>query len=394
MSADMIPPARPFIPREDIEYLKGDLEKILSSGMLTLGQYTKTFEEQFKKFIHAKCAVAVNSGTSALEIALRTHNLKPGDEVILPTNTFGATAASVVFAGGRPVITDISPGAMTLDSGIVKRAITKRTKGVLAVHIGGMVCPDIAGIKEVCDERGLFLVEDAAHAHGSSIDGKMAGTLGSAGCFSFYPTKVMTSGEGGMVTTDDEEVAKNAGVLRDQGKESFNSSRIIKLGYNWRMPEICAAIGILQLRRLPSFIERRNQIAKAYDDAVDKLGLERVRTPPNEVNNYYKYTFFMPKNVDKDKFKAMCRTRGVAYGGEVYWPPLHLQPAFNEFLDKKAKFNVAEDWCSRMVNPPVFSQMTPEQVQRVVQVTTQTITELRKWSNNGCSRDWWVWFHR
>ena len=378
MSADMIPPAKPFIPKEDVEYLKGDLEKILSSGMLTLGQYTKTFEEQFKKFIHAKYAVAVNSGTSALEIALRTHNLKPGDEVILPTNTFGATAASVVFAGGRPVITDISPGAMTLDSGIVKRAITKRTKGVLAVHIGGMVCPDIAGIKEVCDERGLFLVEDAAHAHGSSIDGKMAGTLGSAGCFSFYPTKVMTSGEGGMVTTDDEEVAKNAGVLRDQGKESFNSSRIIKLGYNWRMPEICAAIGILQLRRLPSFIEKRNQIAKAYDDAVDKLGLERVRTPPNEVNNYYKYTFFMPKIVDKDKFKAMCRAQGVAYGGEVYWPPLHLQPAFKEFLDKKAKFNAAEDWCSRMVNPPVFSQMTPEQVQRVVQVTTQTITELRK----------------
>jgi perosamine synthetase len=378
MAADMIPPAKPFIPKEDIEELKGDLEKILSSGMLTLGTYTKAFEEQFRNFVKAKYAVAVNSGTSALEIALRTHNLKRGDEVIVPTNTFGATAASVVFAGGRPIITDISPRTMTLDAGIVKRAITKRTKGVLAVHIGGMVCPDIAGIKEICDKRDLFLVEDAAHAHGSQVDGKMAGTLGSAGCFSFYPTKVMTSGEGGMITTDNEEIAKNAGVLRDQGKESFNSSRIIKLGFNWRMPEICAALGILQLRRLPDFIERRNKIARMYDEAMDKLGLERVVTPPNHVNNYYKYTFFMLKNMERDKFKATCRSRGVAYGGEVYWPPLHLQPAFKEFLDKKAKFRVAEDWCSRMVNPPVFSQMTTEQVQRVIQVTTQTITELRK----------------
>jgi dTDP-4-amino-4,6-dideoxygalactose transaminase len=378
MAADMIPPAKPFIPKEDIEELKGDLEKILSSGMLTLGQYTKAFEEQFRNFVHAKYAVAVNSGSSALEIALRTHNLKRGDEVIVPTNTFGATAASVVFAGARPVITDVSSRTMTLDSSIVKRAITKRTKGVLAVHIGGMICPDIAGIKEICDKRDLFLVEDAAHAHGSRIDGEMAGTLGSAGCFSFYPTKVMTSGEGGMITTDNEEIAKNAGVLRDQGKENFNSSRIIKLGFNWRMPEICAALGILQLRRLPDFIERRNKIARMYDDAVDKLGLERVVTPPNHINNYYKYTFFMPKNVDRDKFKALCRNQGVAYGGEVYWPPLHLQPAFKRFLDKKAHFSVAEDWCSRMVNPPVFSQMTTDQVQRVIQVTTQTITELRK----------------
>ena len=374
----MIPPAKPFIPKEDIEELKGDLEKILSSGMLTLGTYTKVFEEQFRNFVKAKYAVAVNSGTSALEIALRTHNLNRGDEVIVPTNTFGATAASVVFAGGRPVITDVSPRTMTLDANLVKRAITKRTKGVLAVNIGGMVCPDIAGIKEICDRRDLFLVEDAAHAHGSQVDGKMAGTFGSAGCFSFYPTKVMTSGEGGMITTDNDEIAKDAGVLRDQGKESFNSSRIIKLGYDWRMPEVCAALGILQLRRLPDFIERRHKIARTYDEAFDKLGLDRVVTPPNNVNNYYKYTFFMPKNVDRDKFKALCRNQGVAYGGEVYWPPLHLQPAFKKFLDKKAQFSVAEDWCSRMVNPPVFSQMTADQVQRVIQVTTQTITELRK----------------
>jgi dTDP-4-amino-4,6-dideoxygalactose transaminase len=378
MAEDMIPPAKPFIPKEDIEELKGDLEKILSSGMLTLGTYTKVFEEQFRNFVKAKYAVAVNSGTSALEIALRTHNLNRGDEVIVPTNTFGATAASVVFAGGRPVITDVSPRTMTLDANLVKRAITKRTKGVLAVNIGGMVCPDIAGIKEICDRRDLFLVEDAAHAHGSQVDGKMAGTFGSAGCFSFYPTKVMTSGEGGMITTDNDEIAKDAGVLRDQGKESFNSSRIIKLGYNWRMPEVCAALGILQLRRLPDFIERRNKIARTYDEAFDKLGLDRVVTPPNNVNNYYKYTFFMPKNIDRGKFKTACRSRGVAYGGEVYWPPLHLQPAFKEFLDKKARFSVAEDWCSRMVNPPVFSQMTTDQVQRVVQVTIQTITELRK----------------
>lgn len=378
MSEQLIPPAKPYFPRADIEEMKVHLDKILTSGMLTLGEYTKDFERQFAASVNVKHAIAVNSGTSALEAALRAHRLKPGDEVIVPTNTFGATAAATIFAGGRPVITDVCRDSLTLNSEIVKGAVTKRTKGVMAVHIGGLICPEIEGIKELCDERGLFLIEDAAHAHGSEINGRHAGSLGSAGCFSFYPTKVMTSGEGGMITTDTEEVASVSKILRDQGKENFSSNRIVLIGYNWRMPEICAAMGILQLRRLPEFIERRNRIAKVYDEALDALGIERVVTPPNELNNYYKYMFFLPRGVDRDDFRALCRKRGVAYGGEVYWPPLHLQPAYQEFLFEGARFGTADEWCSRMVNPPMFNQITMEQAQRVVDVTQEVLSDLKR----------------
>jgi len=142
------------------------------------------------------------------------------------------------------------------------------------------------------------------------------------------------------------------------------------------MSEVCAALGILQLCRLNEFVEKRNFIAKIYDAGLDAMGIERVLTPPNQVNNYYKYTFFLPKNVSREKFKVLCRERGVAYGGEVYWPPLHLQPAFCDFLDKNARFDIADEWCSRMVNPPMFSQMTVNQAERVVNVTREVLSDL------------------
>ena len=376
-SMTLIPPAKPFFTQSDIDELKGHLERILKSGMLTLGEFTKELEGAFSSLVGVKHAIAVSSGTSALEIALRSHDLKEGDEVILPTNTFAATCAAVVFAGGRPVVTDVSLPALTLDSSVVESAITPRTKGVIAVHIGGIVCPDIEKIRELCYERGLFLIEDAAHAQGSRIGLKYAGSLGTAGCFSFYPTKVITTGEGGMITTDSDGLATTARILRDQGKETFNSNRIVRLGYNWRMPEFSAALGLVQLRRLNEFIEARNAIARIYDHNFGSAGLEYVATPRGHVNNYYKYTFFLPKSVDRDKFKTVCRDQGVAYGGEVYWPPLHLQPAFARFVDQRSHFDVAEEWGKRMVNPPMFSQMTREQAMRVVEVTLRVLSNLR-----------------
>ena len=376
MAAEIIPPAKPYFPKSDIEEMKIHLERILTSGALTLGEYTKQFEELFAASAKVKHAVATNSGTSALEIALKTQKLKQGDEVVVPTNTFGATASAIIYAGARPMITDIDSKSLTLDGNTLSRVITSKTRGVVAVHIGGLVCPDIESIMDICEDRGLFLIEDAAHAHGSQINGRNAGSFGSAGCFSFYPTKVMTSGEGGMITTNDEGIANVARTLRDQGKESYSSNRIVMVGYNWRMPEISAALGILQLKRLPEFIENRNRIAKVYDKYLEGMGVERVVTPPNVLNNYYKYTFFLPDGVDRERFKASCRQSGVAYGGEVYWPPLHLQPAYNEFLTENARFDTADVRCGRMVNPPIFSQMTPQQSERVIQVTRDSLSKL------------------
>jgi len=376
MPSDIIPPAKPYFPRTDIDEAKQRLDEILTSGSLTLGKYTREFERQFAELVKVQYAIAVNSGTSALEIAIRGHDIREGDEVVIPTNTFGATCAAVIFAGGKPKITDVSHDTMTISVEAIEEALSPKTKGVIAVHIGGLICPEMDSIRKLCEERGLFLIEDAAHAHGSKINGKHAGSLASAGCFSFYPTKVMTTGEGGMITTESQELSTIAQILRDHGKESYNSNRIVRLGFNWRMPELCAVLGILQLRRLHEFIEKRNSIAKIYDAAFDAIGLERVITPANQVNNYYKYTFLLPKNVQRDKFKTMCRERGVAYGGEVYWPPLHLQPAFSDFLDEGARFDTADELTRRMVNPPIFSQMIVEQAERVVKVTREVLSQL------------------
>lgn len=376
ISSEFIPPAKPYFPQSDIDEMKSQVEVILRSGMLTLGECTKQFEKAFAASANVKHAIAVNSGTSALEIALRTQKLQHGDEIIVPTNTFGATAGAVIFSGGRPVITDINADSLTLDAKIAEKAITNKTRGIMAVHIGGLVCPDIEGIREVCEDRGLFLIEDAAHAHGSRMDSKSAGSFGAAGCFSFYPTKVITSGEGGIITTDSDGIDTTARILRDQGKESFSSNRIMMVGYNWRIPEFCAALGILQLKRLPEFIENRNKIARMYDKVLDEKGIGRVITPDNALNNYYKYTFFLPDGVDRDRFKSLCRQRGVGYGGEVYWPPLHLQPAYREFVSSNARFDTADDLCQRMVNPPMFSQLTMEQAEQVLQVTKEVLFEL------------------
>jgi len=374
----IVPPVKPYFPEEDIKKIKMDVERILRSGMLTLHTYTREFEKRFARICGVKHAVAVNSGTSALEITLRTMKLKPEDKVLVPTNTFSATAAAVIFAGAKPVLTDINPKTLCVDIENMQKNITPKTRGIIAVHIGGLISPEIEEIRELCQDKKLFLIEDAAHAQGSNINHKPAGSLGDAGCFSFYPTKVMTTGEGGMITTDNDEVAEKARILRDQGKENFNSNIIIELGYNWRLPEISAAIGITQLKRLPEIIEKRNKIAKYFDKELEKIsGITPLKTPPNIVNNYYKYVTFLEKGIDREKLKDRLRDKGVRCSGEVYWPPLHLQPIYKQLLGvKQGDLPLAEDACKRMVCPPIYAQMTTEEAQYVIEKLTETSSEI------------------
>lgn len=373
-----VPPVKPYFLEEDIEQIKTDVEKILQSGMLTLHTYTKEFESRFAKLCNVKNAVAVNSGTSALEITLRALKVKAGDEVLVPTNTFTATAATVIFAGAKPKLTDINPESLCIDVENVQKNLTSKTKAVIAVHIGGLICPEIEEIRELCTDEKFFLIEDAAHAHGSTINQKSAGSLGDAGGFSFYPTKVMTTGEGGMITTDNNEIAEKARILRDQGKENFNSNIIVELGYNWRLPEISAAIGLTQLKRLPEIIKKRNAIAKYYDNALKKIdGIKPLKTPPNILNNYYKYVAFLEKGLDREKLKEKLRAEGVKCSGEVYWPPLHLQPVYKKLLGtREGDFPNAEDACRRMMCLPLYAQMTIEDAQYVVEKLRKTMSEV------------------
>jgi len=373
-----IPPAKPYFPQEDILLIEKDVEKILQSGMLTLGDYTNRFETEFARFCKVRRAVAVNSGTCALEIALRAMSLKKGDQVLVSTNTFSATAAAVIFAGGKPVFTDIDAESLCINSENVQKHLTDKTKGIIAVHIGGLICPEIEAIKEICEDHNLFLIEDAAHAQGSCLDKKLAGSFGDAGCFSFYPTKIMTAGEGGVITTDREELAEAAAVLRDQGKENFSSNIIIEVGYNWRMPEINAAIGLRQLRRLPEFIKRRNEIASYYNGELSKIeSLKPLRIPKNALSNYYKYMAFLSPEISRDDLKQRLREKGVKLSGEVYWPPLHMQPVYKRLLKvKEGDFPVAEDACRRMICLPIYSQMTIDEARYVTEKVKDVLSSL------------------
>jgi dTDP-4-amino-4,6-dideoxygalactose transaminase len=235
----------------------------------------------------------------------------------------------------------------------------------VVVHIGGLVTPAIHELRRLCDEHGIFLFEDAAHAHGSSLGDRMAGTFGLAGSFSFYPTKVMAGGEGGIILTDDDTIATEARIYRDQGKASFTANVHTHLGYNWRMSEPHAAIALSQLGRLEEFIAHRQRVAKIYDDGLAQLPLEQLDIPADAVCNYYKYIAFLPEDVDRSELKQlMRRDYGVGLSGEVYELPLHAQPVFAPWVDRTLPG--AEKLCASHICLPVSAVMTDEQAAHVV----------------------------
>jgi len=362
-----IPAAKIYFPEEDRKELLKQIDAILESGQLTLGRYTKEFEEIFAAYVGTRYAIAVNSGTSALEIPLRALDVK-GHSVIVPTNTFFATPASVIHAGGKVIFADVTEN-LCIDPESVKEYISDDTKGVIVVHIGGIVAPQIKEIQEICKDHGLFLIEDAAHAHGSTLDGKKTGGFGDAAAFSFYPTKVMTLGEGGMITTDDKKIYERALVFRDQGKAGFYGNVHTEMGYNWRMSEVHAAIGLSQFARLEEFIRDRRSVAKIYDEELKEIsGVTPIKIPANVKSNYYKYVALLDEGVDRVVIKKELKEKqGVSLSGEVYELPCHQQPIFKELYGfEDGDFPIAEDICKRQICLPVFATMTEEQAGYVV----------------------------
>ncbi|GAA2797332.1 DegT/DnrJ/EryC1/StrS family aminotransferase [Kitasatospora sp. CM 4170] len=364
-----VPAARIVFDEIDRSAVADAVTEILATGALTLGPWTERFEQAFAAEHGAPHAVAVASGTAALEIALRTVDVRDRD-VVVPAVTFYATAAAVVHAGGRPVIADVDPRTLALSPATLEAALTPDTAAVVLVHIGGLVTPAVDALRAICDRRGVPLVEDAAHAHGSSYDGRAAGTFGLAGAFSFYPTKVTTSGEGGMVLTDSPELRDEARIYRDQGKGSFTTNHHVRLGASWRMSELNAAVGTVHLRRLKEFVETRRRVAQRYDAALAGLdGLQPITEPAGSRSNYYKYVALLPAGVDRAAFKrAVAEDFGVRLSGEVYDLPLHLQPVLAPY--RRGPLPVAEDLCSRQICLPVHSDMTEDETDQVIEAVT------------------------
>ena len=369
-----IPAARIYFSEEDRRKVLKQIDGILASGQLTLGKYTKEFEQKFADYVGVKYAVAVNSGTSALEIILRALDMQ-GSSVVVPTNTFFATPASVIHAGGEVIFADISDN-LCLNPESLKENIQKDTKAVILVHIGGIVPPQITHIQQICEERNLCLIEDAAHAHGSTLNGKKAGSFGTAAAFSFYPTKVMTSGEGGMIVTNNEKVYQRALVFRDQGKAGFYDNVHTEMGYNWRMSEIHAAVGLSQFARLDGFVADRRRIAKIYDEWLEGMeDLTILKIPAGVNSNYYKYVAFLKESISRVSLKKELKERySVGLSGEVYELPCHLQPIFRELYGfKGGEFPMAEDLCKRQICLPVFATMTEEEAKYVVDSLREVI---------------------
>lgn len=371
-----IPAAKIVIPEEDRKEILARIDEALRTGGLTLGKNGKEFEAAFARLIGTKHAIAVNSGTSSIEIPLRILGIA-GKEVVVPTNTFFATAAGVVHAGGIPRFADVDARTMGLTLDSVKKAVTPKTAGVVMVHIAGLISPETPKIADYCKEKGLFFFEDAAHAHGSSLNGRMAGSFGVAASFSFYPTKVITSAEGGMIVTNSDDIAAQALQYRDQGKEGFLTNFHVRMGYNWRMSELHAAVGVLQMRRLEEFVRERNRVASDYQRRLKGMsGLTLLTPPPGSLSNYYKVVGLLDRGLDRASIKGELKERfAVSLSGEVYDTPLHRQPVFKQFTH--GEFPVADDICARHICLPVYPGMTDEEIGRVVDGLGQVLASRR-----------------
>ena len=372
-----VPPAAVYFPEEDLPGIADQIVQCLASGALTLGKHGKQLEEEFAALCQVPYAAAVNSGTSALEIILRAIGVE-GREVVVPSNTFFATPAAVLHAGGRVRFADCEPGSFALDPDSLSACLNADTAAVIVVHIGGIITPHMPELAALCERAGVPLIEDAAHAHGSTLDGQAAGSFGLAAAFSFYPTKVMTSGEGGMITTNNEAIHREALIYRDQGKEGFTTNYHVRLGYNWRMSEPHAVIGLAQLRRLGEFIERRQEIAAVYDNGLPELAdwLSPVLPAKNARSNYYKYMAMLDPRIDRAELKRSLREDfDIGLSGEVYETPCHQQPIFADCAG--GPLDQAEHICARHICLPVSAKMTTDDARYVLSSLEATIAKLQ-----------------
>lgn len=336
----MIPAANPIIGKEE----RKAVDRVLKSGGLAQGPEVAAFEKEFSTHVAGRHCVALNSGTSALHMAFIAAGIKPGDEVIVPSFSFAATANSVALAGATPVFVDVEEDHFNLDPAKIEAAITKKTRAIMPVHLYGHPANMLA-ITEIAKKHDLLVFEDAAQAHGAKVNGIPVGAWGIAASFSFYPTKNMTSGEGGMVSTPSEEVARMVKVLRNQGMEIRYQNEVV--GFNTRMTDIHAAIGREQLKKLAGWTKQRQQNA-----AFLNANLEGVVVPPTAAGMehvFHQYTIKVV-DTDRDAFSAELSKRGVGNG--VYYPtPIHRLPSFQLKLDLPSTERVAQQVLSLPVHP-------------------------------------------
>jgi len=327
---------------------------VLASGMIAQGPETAAFEEEFAAYCGVPHAVATNNGTAALHAALLAAGVGPGDEVVVPAFTFFATASSVSMCGARPVFADVDPATATIDPADILAKVSPTTKAVIAVHLYGQPC-DVGAVREVCDDKDLVFIEDAAQAHGATYHGKKTGSLGDLACFSFYATKNMATGEGGMVTTASDEYDERLRRVINHGQsEKYLHT---ELGYNYRMTDINAAIGRVQLAKLDGFNRRRQENAAYYNAHITAPGLVLPTVVPGRTHVWHQYSLRVTGAfpLSRDELMACLRERGI--GCAVHYPvALSRQP----YYAGAASCPVAEALAASVLSIPVHPGVTDE----------------------------------
>ena len=354
---DAIPPARPVIGEAEIDAAV----RVLRSGMVVQGPEVAAFEQEFGEIVGGRHCVAVNSGTSALQLSLMALGYGPGDEIIVPSFSFAASANAVRLVGATPVFADIEPGSFCLDPDAVAAAITPRTVAIMPVHLYGHPAA-MDRLMPIAERHGLAVVEDAAQAHAAALNGRSVGSIGTAGCFSFYPTKNMHSLEGGMISTADPGLARTLRLLRNQGMEQRYQNEIV--GANMRMTDVAAAIGRVQLGQLGGWTEKRRANAAYLDARLTGVTVPPVAEGARHV--YHQYTIRV--RGDRDAFQAGLKELGI--GNAVYYPtPIHkLRPYLTE--DGKVgdwKLPETDRAADEVVSLPIFPSLTQEQLDRIVE---------------------------
>ncbi|MFD8711187.1 DegT/DnrJ/EryC1/StrS family aminotransferase [Streptomyces anulatus] len=370
----------PLVPAVEIEIsdderheVLAEVDRLLRSGRFSQGRNVEAFEEEFAAYTRTASALAVSSGTTALELIFRALGVE-GREVVVPAATNFATYIAAERAGATVRLADVDPTTLAPTLEQVRAVCTPRTAAVTVVHTGGLIGPETEAVAAWCEQRGLALVEDCAHAHGSERGGRHAGTFGVAGAFSFFATKVMTTGEGGMVVTGDGRLADEIRLLRNLGKPEVWVSTHTRPGWNARLPEFAAVLGRAQLRRLPGVLKARRAVAVGYADALRGLPVGDFLLPDHSYSGY-KAMLMLPPGTDRDALKERLRERSVQAAGEVYAMPLHHQPVL---AGRHAGLRLpgAERACAGQLCLPIYPGLDDERQAHVVRAVRDSLTEL------------------
>lgn len=380
-----IPFHKPYITEDEITEVLDSLR----SGWLTMGPKTIEFENRFKEYIGSRNAISTNSCTACLHLALKTINLKKGDEVIIPNITFTATAEVVTYFNAIPILVDVEEDTLNMDVSRIEEKITNKTKAIIPVHFGGQPC-DLKEIRDIAEKYNLFVIEDAAHALPAFYKAQKIGTTGDITCFSFYATKTLSAGEGGMITTENDEWAERMRILRLHGisrdawkrytKEGSWYYEVIEAGYKYNMTDLHAAVGMAQLKKIEEMWHKRKEIARRYTEAFNMIGEIAVPFIKNDRESAWHLYVIRLKlemlKINRDQFIEELKKKGI--GTSVHFIPLHMHPYYREnFLYRSEDFPTSEKLFKRIISLPIYPSMTEKDTDRVINSVIDIISQFK-----------------